>query len=428
MRRLGHGGRTGSSCRGRPPGGRRRTFREVERWDGVRWSRSWIDGLVVFAVTTVGLFGLAGPRALTGAEMPAAWPLGVALVVGQAGVLWWRRRAPTVVLAATIVVLLAAQALGQANAASFFGPHAAAYTAGLHAGALAAPALLLVGAVADLAIVTWAWPAAASGSVLASPTGVLAVAAWAIGRYVRMRRAYVEAMVDHARRLESDRDRDVAQAVAEERRRIARDLHDQVAHELGVVSLQTAAARRWLGRDPSAAETALIAAEGAARGALETMPTILRALRTDGEPTAAHAPQPSLADLGQLVADATAAGLAVEVVTEGRPRPLPGAVDLTASLAIREALTNVTKHAGANRARVRLLYAPTHLEVEVMDDGRGPSTGSGGPADRLPSGGHGLLGMRERAELLGGRVVADRLPGGGFIVRMTLPLTREVPA
>jgi signal transduction histidine kinase len=384
-----------------------------------------VVGLVAFAATAgVVVWRIAAPATF---DLPLAVPL--LLGLAQAAVLWWRRERPLVVLAAALLVLLLAQALGDLNAASFLGPHVAAYSVGAHgrrAGvgieawrdAPFALGMLVVAAALDMAVVTWLDDGPGE-ALLVRTSGLLVVLAWAIGQYVGARRRYVEGLIAHTHRLERQQDERARQAILEERRRIARELHDQVAHHLGVVSLQTAAARRWLHRDVDRTATALEAAEGSVRAALMTMPTILEALRTD-DAAVDLAPQATLAELDALVDDVRAAGVPVELRREGATRPLDPAVELAAFRTVQEGLTNVMKHAGPASCVVTVRYDADGLRVEVVDDGRGlaaePATGSR----------QGLVGMRERIELVGGTLIAAPAPGGGFRVEAALPVQREV--
>lgn len=375
------------------------------------------DGGVVAAVAFIGLFGLVGPVVLLGASAQRVSPAGVALVVINAAALWWRRSGPLATLAVVLAAVLVAQAIADPNVPSFVGVHAAAYSVGAYASrrrAFVGLGMLCVAAAADAAIVQMAQTGAASAVAL-GPSGILAVVAWIVGRYVAVRRAYLETLVAYGHQLEKDRDEQTRRAVREERRRIARDLHDQVAHHLGVVSLQTGAARRWLHRDPARTATALAAAEDAARAALETMPAILHALRADETPAELE-PQPTLDAVGDLISHMASDDVAVDLRIHGARRTLPSAVELTAYRLIQESLTNVVKHAGRAHVVVDLDYRADRLEVEVADDGHGaaatPSDGS-----RL-----GLVGMRERVEMLHGTFVAGPRDGGGFRVRATLPV------
>jgi signal transduction histidine kinase len=216
--------------------------------------------------------------------------------------------------------------------------------------------------------------------------------------------------------------------VAEERSRIARELHDVVSHAISVTVLQARGARATLGADPAAARRALDAIEQTNTAALGDMRRLLAVLRdTEPEGLAAgdHAPQPSLAHLERLVAHVRDSGVPVEVDVVGTPRDLPPGVDLSAYRIVQEALTNVLKHAADARARVILEYADDALAVTVTDDGiPGPLNatvnGSG------PDGGHGLIGIRERVAVVGGDVEAGPRPEGGYQIRARLPFALEV--
>jgi signal transduction histidine kinase len=240
---------------------------------------------------------------------------------------------------------------------------------------------------------------------------VIGTAAWALGR----------ALGEWGRRtteleLRADRlQRDHVSAVAEERARIARELHDVIAHSVSVMTVQAGAARLLLAEDPARAREPLLAVEETGRQALAEMRRLLGILRGDEEP-AALAPQPGIAALASLAEQLRAAGLPVDVVEEGVPRALPPGVDLAAYRVVQEALTNALKHAGAARAEVSVRYGPGALEVSVVNDGHVP--GNGRP-------GHGLVGMRERVTLYGGEFEAGPRREGGYAVRAKLPL--EVP-
>lgn len=373
------------------------------------------DTLVVAAVAGIALFGLFGPVWIGGARIERISGAAVVLALTQAGALWWRRQQPVVVLAVTLAALVMSQAVGDENAASFFGPHAAAYSVAAYGSRrqsfIGLAAIGIAGAL-DAVIVGWVNPAA--GAVALSPTGIIVILVWVVGRYVTVRRAYLATLLSYTRQLERDRDVQSQRAVLEERRRIARELHDQVAHHLGVVSLHTAAARRWLDRDPDQTAAALEAAEQASRTALETMPAILHALRAD-DARRTRAPQPTLDDLTELASNVAAVGVPVEVHISGDRRRLHPTVELTAYRIVQEALTNTFKHAGPARARVQVHYGSDRLEVEVHDDGNGlaaPATNG----SRL-----GLVGMRERIELVGGELTTGPREGGGFAVHAVLP-------
>jgi signal transduction histidine kinase len=221
---------------------------------------------------------------------------------------------------------------------------------------------------------------------------------------------------DRDRRLQlAERERDVAarEAVVEERARIARELHDAIAHNVSMMVVQAGAERRVVPPEQSSTREVLETVEQIGRGALTEMRRLVGMLRSDdAEPLA---PQPGLGDLDALVGQVREAGLPVELTVEGDPRELPVGLELSAYRIVQEALTNALKHAGDARASVLVRYGTDSLELEIVDDG------VGGPAP-VVSGGHGLVGMRERVALYGGRFEAARRATGGFTVRVALPI------
>jgi signal transduction histidine kinase len=236
-----------------------------------------------------------------------------------------------------------------------------------------------------------------------------------VGRTVATRRAYVAALEDRARTAETSQEALTSQAVAEERRRIARELHDVVAHHVSVMGVLATGSRRMLARDPAAADEALATIEETGRTALREMRRLLTVLRADAEPAGELAPQPGLAGVEGLVEQIREAGLPAVLKVEGAPGPLDPGVALTVYRIVQEALTNALKHAGMAAVEVRLLFAPQELIVEVCDTGRGPQLGTGAI-------GHGLLGMRERVMLYGGTLRTGPRPGGGYRVYAKIPL------
>ncbi|MGW2860519.1 sensor histidine kinase [Streptomyces sp. NPDC001205] len=239
-------------------------------------------------------------------------------------------------------------------------------------------------------------------SAILSPLIVVG-AALAVGRWQRE--------VAANRRLLADR------AVADERRRIARELHDIVAHHITTMQLMSGGARANLAR-PEVARDALVTLEASGRLALSEMRQLLDVLRAGDEPEAASAqPQPGADDLERLVAESQHAGLPTELSVHGTPRPLPPTVGLTVFRIAQEALTNARKYAGPARATVRLTYRQDGVGVAVLDDGRGA------PQDSAGSGGYGLIGMRERVALHGGTLTAGPRADGGFAVVADLPLS-----
>jgi signal transduction histidine kinase len=246
--------------------------------------------------------------------------------------------------------------------------------------------------------------------------------AWVLGDNMRQRRERVRSLEERAELAEQSREEEARRAVAAERTRIARELHDVVAHSVSVMVVQAGAARRVLEHSPEQAAEAMTQIEAAGRQSLNEMRRLLGVLRRDDDRSFGRDPQPSVEHLDVLVNQVREAGLPVELVVEGEPRPLAAGVDLSAYRIVQEALTNTLKHGGpAARAEVRICYAGDVIEVVVADDGRGSDS------DRSDDpGGHGLVGMRERVTLFGGDLQARNRPGGGFVVRATLPL--EVPA
>ncbi len=221
---------------------------------------------------------------------------------------------------------------------------------------------------------------------------------------------------DRERRAQvAERERDVAarEAVLDERGRIARELHDAIAHNVSMMVLQAGAERRVLDPEVGATREVLEGIEQSGRSALTEMRRLVGMLRTDtADPLT---PQPGLADLPTLITQVREAGMPVELRIEGDPRDLPVGVGLSAYRIVQEALTNVLKHADRAHATVRVRYAADSLELEIVDDG------AGRPA-AVAGGGHGLVGMRERVALYGGRFSADHVPDGGFAVRVLLPV------
>jgi signal transduction histidine kinase len=242
-------------------------------------------------------------------------------------------------------------------------------------------------------------------------TAVVVSAGWLVGRGMRGRVRQTAELAERTRQLEEAREAERLAAVAEERRRIARDLHDVIAHSVSVMVVQAGAAEDIFARNPEGVLEPIRAVQETGRAALVEMRRLLGLLREDGE--LGLAPQPRLADLDALAEQMRLAGLPVEVELEGNPRPLPIGVDLSVYRIAQEALTNALKHAGPARARLVLRYRESEVELEVVDDGSSSANGDGG---------HGLIGMRERVAVFGGTLEADRLPEGGFRVLARLPV------
>ncbi len=320
--------------------------------------------------------------------------LGIALAVAQGAALRWRRSHPEWVMVVALAGGLGIQLLA---------PEVVLPVAGLFAiGSLAAarpPRVSLVGLAALIALVAANFFTTTVEDTVF--TMGLAVGAWALGEAARNRRTAID---EEARR-----------AVSDERAHIARELHDVIAHSVSVIVVQAAAADDVFDERPDQARAALRSIERSGREAMTELRRLLGAVRPEARPPA---PQPGL-DRVELAEPLRAAGLGVGVHREGDPAPLPAGVDLSAYRIVQEALTNTLRHARASRAEVTLSYGADSVELEVTDDGNGVSA-----ADPCAPG-QGLMGMRERAALLGGTLEAGPLPRGGYRVHARLPLEAD---
>ena len=242
------------------------------------------------------------------------------------------------------------------------------------------------------------------------------VASLILGETTRSRRAYLEEVEQRALEAERTREDEARRRASEERIRIARELHDVLAHRISMISVQSGVGAHLLDRDPDQARRALVAVNQASKEALQELRATLGLLRqVDGpEP---RSPAPGLAQLEGVMASAKAAGVEIRLDVTGRQRDLPTGVDLAAYRIIQESLTNVIRHARAATARIAIAYLRAEIVVQVEDDGRGVHDLDAGAGD-----GNGLLGMRERAAALGGELEAGPLTTGGFRVRARLPL------
>jgi signal transduction histidine kinase len=245
--------------------------------------------------------------------------------------------------------------------------------------------------------------------------------AWVIGDNLRTRRAYLAELEARAARLEREREEKAERAVVEERTRIARELHDVIAHNVSVMVVQASAGDELFDTDPARARESLRSVAATGRAALTELRRLLGVIRTEEAASggASYVPQPGIGYLDELVRQVQETGLAVELSVLGEPRELPEGVGLCAYRIVQEALTNTLKHAGASRADVSLRYVEDAVELQVIDDGRGASAAGNGER----SGGHGLIGMRERVALFGGELTArPRGTGQGYEVRARIPL------
>jgi signal transduction histidine kinase len=354
--------------------------------------------------------GLVGAVAQAELWLDATWAessRSLALIaLGMTAALLLRTRLPFVALVLVIVLLeIAAQVDGVDNndpMAVVIMVMIASYSAGAHARGRSVAGAVLVLAAATLAAMVGDGESMNISGLLFF--GLFFFGPFLTGLAIRARRTREGVLV-------RERDERARAAVAEERGRIARELHDVVAHAISVVVLQARGARHALDHDPPEARRAIDAIERTAAQALAEMRRLLEILRDDD--AASLAPQPSLAHLDALTDEVRRAGLAVEVNVEGHARELAAGVDASAYRIVQEALTNVLKHAGRATAVVTVRYLPDEVELEVADDGSGPGGGNGG--------GHGLIGMRERAAVFGGTVEAGARSEGGYAVRARLP-------
>ena len=322
----------------------------------------------------------------------------------------WRRRAPLAVAAITAAALLLQVAVEPTDHpvdAQFLAWIVASYSLGVHAdlrAALAGEALLIV------AVDLWAYHT--GDDLVFVPLILIGFAL--VGRVVRSRNRLTEQLRERTRELELEREERARLAVAQERSRIARELHDIVSHTLSVIVVQAGAERLTAPAGPT--RDTLEAVENEAREALAEMGRLLGMLRADGED--ALRPPPGLERLDELLARVRDTGLVVDLVVEGAPRSLAPGLDVSAYRILQEALTNTIRHARATRVRVRLHWEPNALELEVADDGAGPAVETQVPS----ASGHGLLGVRERVALFGGALVTGRSDLGGYVLTARLPL------
>ncbi len=340
--------------------------------------------------------------------------LGAALAALTALPLLWRRRWPLVVFAATLVPTMVLYSMAYS-----LGPPVGSMIALFEVGASTRhsrdqalrTALVVAGGLVLFLVVSVAWTGDLSAPEFLGGL-VTWGASWFVGDRVRLRRERVEAARERAERAELDVERERRLATAEERTRIARDLHDSAGHAINVILVQAGAARLLQERDPARSREALETIEEVARETIVEIDHMVRALRDD-DPDEAVEPPATLSSLSALAARHRAAGLEVEIVTSGAERPVPAEVGRAAYRIVQEALTNAAMH-GSGPVRVELAYGDGELEITVTN----PVAGDG-PEPR-PSGGHGIVGMRERAGLLGGELEAGRRDGV-FRVRARLP-------
>jgi signal transduction histidine kinase len=381
------------------------------------------DGLLAVLLAAFSLVALwYANRDCDGACRPGS-AAAVALVLTQTLPLAWRRRHP---LAVSLVTGLATAGYGLAPYPDLAMPIPIGGVVGLYSVAAwgSRRAALTSGAVAAVVVVvTMSLPRTDADLVDAAFVSLALAGAWLLGDRARVQRALAAELQERAARLERERADEARQAVASERARIARELHDVVAHHVSMMVVQAEAGPVAVEHDPARAAGAFEAIAATGRQALVEMRRLLGMLRGDEEQAPSLAPQPGLAEVPSLVEQVGRAGLRVELVVEGTKAALPPGIDLSAYRIIQEALTNAVRHGGDGQARVLVRYDEHDLELQIHNEGR-PAGGNGSPVERSPEGvrGRGLLGMKERVNLFGGELRAGPGPNGGFTVVARLPI------
>ena len=379
----------------------------------VRFRHSWVfDGFLAIGVGAALIF--ITRHIEPGADENALDAVGYAVVAAAAASLALWRRAPVLGLALVTALLVAYTARKYVGGPIYLTFFVMVYAVAVATDrrrslVISAVALAVLLAPHFLSIGTegGAWPYISVG---------WAAAAWGWGNGVRTRRAYLAGLEERARYLEETREEEAQRRVADERLRIARDVHDVVAHNIASINVRAGSALHVMDRRPEQAREALQAIKEASGEALTELRSTIGPLRS-GDEEVPRSPTPSLDHLEPLLETAARAGLPVDVGVLGEPRLLPAAVDVACYRIVQESLTNVVRHAHAHEAGVTIEYRPGAVEIEVVDDGRNGG-GAGGP-------GHGIAGMRERAEAVGGQVEAGPRFAGGFRVWARLPTSVE---
>jgi signal transduction histidine kinase len=372
-----------------------------------------VDVAVAAAVAGVAVVEVAANAAITPKPVAAACELAMALA------LLWRRRSPL----AVVTLVAVAQVIEAAAGVPLQQP--------------LVPLLALVIAVYSLMTEAPGWQAACGAAVMLVAVGaetvlqdkgfanfafalVFLVGAVIVGRTVHSRTRHAGELADRAASLERQQSLTAQLAVQAERTRIARELHDVIAHTVSVMVVQAGAAERVVERDPDRARTAMQAVQTTGREALAEMARLLGMLREDGAEIGLT-PAPGLADLATLVEGARRSGMDVDLQLDGFPRPLPPGPELSVYRIVQEALTNIRKHAGRSHAAVHVTCSDTAIVAEVDDDGAPEPTVDAA----VPGTGHGLIGMQERVSLYGGTLVAGPSAAGGFRVRASIPIAEQ---
>ncbi|TDE34998.1 sensor histidine kinase [Actinomadura sp. 6K520] len=362
-------------------------------WTAVLWVAVVLYPLVLFVTVGNGGSGFAGAEVLVSAVLTVL-----------AGVLLLRNPLPV----QAILLLAWTAALVQMQNGVIVGLHilitdlGVGYIAAARRRRVSVPVAVVTLAVQVLSVLAFV----SAQDILLMTVILAAAVAWMVGHSVRGRRAHAETLQEQA----------TAQAVAEERLRIARELHDMVAHSIGIIAIQAGVGGRVIDTQPAEARNALNAIEATSRETLAGLRRMLTALRRDDPGSVPLGPAPGLDDLDPLAEATKDAGVKVDVHRRGQRRPLPPDVDLSAYRIVQEAVTNVVRHAGTDQCRVTVDYGDEELAIEIEDDGRGGVLGTG----------YGLVGMRERVGLLRGDFTAGPRPEGGFRVTARIPLPAAV--
>ncbi|MFF3336563.1 sensor histidine kinase [Streptomyces sp. NPDC002888] len=392
-------------------------------YDFLRRHPTWVDSLWAVFLLGISLVRETAHQEAVGTDSPVAI---VPVVLLLCLVIALRRRMPEMMLLLTIAVGAAQLVLNVTTGPADFAMLVIVYTVAA-TGARWASRLALAVGLGAAALAHLRWPNEQS-SALGNLAEVVFLTvpfalAWVLGDSIRTRRAYFAQLEERAARLEKEREAQAKVAVAAERARIARELHDVVAHNVSVMVVQADGAAYVLDAAPDQAKKALETISSTGRQALAEMRRLLGVLRTgEHQESGEYVPQPDVEQIDDLVEQCRSSGLPVDFRVEGTPRPLPSGVELTAYRIVQEALTNTRKHGGPNAgASVRLVYFDDGLGLLVEDDGKGA------PHELYEEGGadghgHGLIGMRERVGMVGGTLDAGPRPGGGFRISALLPL------
>ncbi|MFF5536866.1 sensor histidine kinase [Streptomyces cinerochromogenes] len=393
-------------------------------YDFLRRHPAWVDAfwaVVLLGVSAVSVVNLDGTPGHQGTV-----PEGMAVSAALCAVVALRRRFPEPMLLVAVVIGLVQLVLDVETTVADFAMLVITYTVAA-VGARWASRLALAVSLCAATVAQMRWPeeqASFPGQVAIAVFQTVPFAlAWVLGDSMRTRRAYFAQLEERAARLEKEREAQAKVAVAAERARIARELHDVVAHNVSVMVVQADGAAYVMDAAPDQAKKALETISSTGRQALAEMRRLLGVLRTgEHQESGEYVPQPDVEQIDDLIEQCRSSGLPVDFKVEGTPRPLPSGVELTAYRIVQEALTNTRKHGGPNAgASVRLVYFDDGLGLLVEDDGKGA------PHELYDEGGadgqgHGLIGMRERVGMVGGTLDAGPRPGGGFRISALLPL------